>query len=41
MREANILLTAKRNFQMKGFVFCTPLQVPGEMKDTFKNPEKT
>ena len=35
MREANILLTAKRSFQMKGFVFCTPLQVPGEMKDTF------
>ena len=35
MREANILLTAKRSFQMKGFVFCTLLQVPGEMKDTF------
>ena len=35
MREANILLTAKRSFQMKDFVFCTPLQVPGEMKDTF------
>lgn len=35
MREANILLTAKRSFQMKGFVFCTLLQVPGKMKDTF------
>ena len=40
MREANILLTAKRSFQMKGFVFCTLLQVPGEMKDTFKTLKK-